>query len=154
MRLRGVSLWVLIVLLTGCEPAAKQQTPIYYLRHPLLLKTEMVNCQEKLQQGELATPYCDMIAKTTEQYFAMVVQQQRQPEAFGMQVLSTESSYGNAREVAQTAKQHLETLVKQGATPADITDAQTAYQAALTTENEWKEKMDILLAVLGESSPE
>ena len=69
-------------------------------------------------------------------------------------MLSTQASYGAAREAAETAKQHLEDLAKQGATAADISDAQTAYQAALATENMWKEKVDIMLGVLGESSPE
>ncbi len=154
MRLSGLCFLILACGLSGCEPTDKQQSPIYYLRHTALLKAEMVNCQEKIQQGQIASSFCDMIAKTTEQYFAMVVQQQRQPEAFGMQVLSTEASYGAAREAAGTAKQHLEALVKQGATPAEITDAQTAYQAALATEKTWKEKVDIMLGVLGESSPE
>lgn len=141
-----------VLVLVGCQNQPEQYDSTYLMQHPSVLKTEMVRCQST--QGDQPDAYCAMVTQTTNDFFSILLQQQREPEAFGERVMQAQVTYGDALNDAETARQQLQALVKAHASAADIEASQTAYQQALVSVKDAKANVDTLLVIVGETSPE
>ncbi|HEU5281735.1 MAG TPA: EexN family lipoprotein [Gammaproteobacteria bacterium] len=147
MRLRFIL--CLVFGLVGCQAQPQPLTPHYLMTHPTLLKSKAAECE---QQGEEnSNPDCPMITKTLDAFFALLLDQQREPEAFGKRILAAQQTYGRA--LAQVALTEQALSLKK-ASGADAKAEALAYQNALTAADEAKAKVDVMLVVVGESSPE
>lgn len=152
MRLR----WMLglVLGLAGCHGETVNHTSQYLMLHPTELKNEMVRCQEIIQSGGHADDYCQLVSKTMENFFAILVEQQRQPEKFGQRILAAQEAYGLALTQAELAKQTLEQEAAAQASDDTLKASQAAYQQALANAADAKATVDALLVIVGESSPE
>lgn len=152
MRLRW---WLCLVLgLAGCQGESSHYTSDYLMVHPTALKNEMVRCQSIIQSSGQSNAYCGMVADTMERFFAILVEQQRDPEKFGQRIIKAQQAYGQALNQVELSKQTLETKVAAHATDADIQTAQVAYEASLAAAAKAKTTVDQLLVIVGQSSPE
>lgn len=147
MRLRFV-LSLFVLGMVGCQAEPETLTPHYLMLHPSLLKTKAAECE---RQSLVAEADCPMVTKTMEAYFALLLDQQREPEQFGQRVLAAQQTYGRAlAQVTLTAQ----ALSQKKAAGADASAEALAYQKALTAADDAKANVDILLVIVGESSPE
>lgn len=151
MRLRWLS-GLAVFVLAGCQNQPEQYSSTYLMQHPSVLKTEMVRCQTT--EGDQPDAYCTMVTQTTNDFFSILLQQQREPEAFGQRIMQAQNTYGDALTEAEAAKQHLQSLVDAHASATEIEAAQTAYQQALVSVKDAKTNVDTLLVIVGETSPE
>lgn len=151
MRLRWLS-GLVVLALVGCQNQPEQYSSTYLMQHPSLLKTEMVRCQTT--EGDQPDAYCTMVTQTTNDFFSILLQQQREPEAFGQRIMQAQVTYGDALTEAEAAKQHLHSLISAHASAAEIAAGQTAYQEALVSVKDAKTNVDTLLVIVGETSPE
>lgn len=146
--------FLVVFALTGCQGKPTNYTSEYLLMHPAELKNEMVNCQETVQAGGDVSPYCEMVSKTMESFFATLVDQQRQPEKFGQRVIKAQEAYGVALTRVELAKRALETKAAASASDSEIKTANAEYEKALAAAASAKTTVDELLVIIGQSSPE
>lgn len=146
MRLRF--LLCLVFGLVGCQSQPESPSSHYLMTHPSLLKDKAAACEQQAKAGEMPNPDCAMITQSMDAFFTLLLDQQREPEQFGRRILAAQEAYGVALAKVVAAQQALSD--KSG----DLKAKQQAYQAALAAADEAKANIDVLLVVVGESSPE
>lgn len=152
MRLRFVL--CLVLGLVGCQSQPESPSSHYLMTHPSVLKNKAAACEQQSQAGEMPNPDCPMIVKSMDAYFALLLDQQREPEQFGRRILTAQEAYGLALAKVVAAEQALNAKTAAHASEADLKASQQAYQAAMAAADEAKANIDVLLVVVGESSPE
>lgn len=139
------------VLLTGCE---SKKTVVYFMQHPMELKQQIERCEANQNQSSDEAIICRTAIYAGSSLTALINEQQANPEAFGQRILDAQNRYMQLKADYDKAHERLSALKAKNGTDVDLRNAKDDLFKARQACQEQKENIDIMLAVLGLSSPE
>lgn len=138
-------------LLTACQ---KEMNYSYLIRHPKVLKRELVKCHEKNPNIDQQGGECKLITKTASDLYHTLAEQEIDPEKFGQEVLDTQMKCAAALKELQQAKQTIVVLQNKKAPLSELQNAKNNLAKVENSYQQQHEAAQLELAVIGLSSPE
>lgn len=139
------------ILLTGCE---SKKTVVYFMQHPDELKQVVDRCEANQNQTQDEAATCHTAVYAASSLMTLIKDQQENPEGFGQRILDAQNRYMQLKAEYNKTHQRLSELNASHASDAAIRNAKDDLFKARQACQEQKENIDIMLAVLGLSSPE
>lgn len=139
-----------LVLLSGCK---EKQTYSYLMRHPMVLKQEITECQASMEKTQDQATKCETVMYAGMNMSNLISQQQQDPEKFGQRILSAQENYIKLKQASIAASRILEDFKNKSAAPADIRTAQDDVYKAKKACSDQLQEIKVLLAVVGLGSP-
>ena len=147
---RWLIAFLLFFYLTACHAELSYD---YLMQHPDRLKKEAEKCEID-EKNDVKRPSCAVVMDAANDFTVLLKAQQKDPEQFGQYIMDAETAYVKAKEERLTSQQSLEALQTKRASKEEITDAKEKLKRAKVWQQETKRRMNILLAVVGVTSPE
>lgn len=141
---------LLLVSLSGCK---ERQTYSYLMRHPMVLKQEITECQASIEKTKDQATKCETVMSAGMNMSNIISQQQQDPEKFGQKILDAQENYIKLKEVLAATTKILEDLKSKNAAPEDIKTAQDDVYKAKKACSDQLQEIKVLLAVVGLGSP-
>jgi hypothetical protein len=138
-------------VLAGCE---EKITYSYLMHHPGELQKAILACQSSSDRMLEQERQCEVVMAAGNNMFAVVTEQQADPEKFGQRIMDAELAYAEANDELQKAIQILSDLQNKKASSLDLASAKEKVDQAKKAVEEKQEELNIMLAVLSLSSPE
>ena len=142
-----------VLVLSACQRPA-QEDPSYLTRHPRALIHEVAACHSPANSATAMTAHCALVFKINDQVVSMIDEQRKDPEKFGQSVITAQMEYEQADLATRAALQQVQNLRAQHASATDISAVEIQYTALLQKQVSLKNKVYMLLAIIGLSSPE
>jgi hypothetical protein len=139
--------------LSACQQPA-QEDPSYLTRHPRALILEVAACHSPANSAKAMTSHCALVFKIHDQVISLIDEQRKDPEKFGQSVITAQMEYGQANLATRAALQQVQNLRAKPASEKDIGAAEIKYTGLLQKQDSLKNKVYMLLAIIGLSSPE
>lgn len=138
-----------VFTLAGCQ---HEKSYSYLVRHPMVLKQEVANCQNG--QAASAGQYCENVMLAARDFMAMVDEWQSNQEAFGQKVLQAQLDCTKAADGVKTAKVELKDLQDKKADGESIQLAKEKLALAQKDSEEKRRSLQTMYGVLSLSTPE
>lgn len=149
-----ISRYAALVLITfslfGCK---ERQSYTYYMRHPLVLKQEVTECQSSFEKTKDQAAKCEIVMYAALNMTALINQQQQDPEKFGQRILDAQENYIKLKEAVIQASQVVDDLKSKNTSPADLRSAQDDLYKAKKACADQLQEIRVFLAVVGLGSP-
>lgn len=147
---RTLVLILLMPLLLGCHEEVKNYS--WYMLHPQELQQEIMACQENGGLGKNASQ-CEIVMRAADKMTDIVNRQQEEPEKFGQSVLGAQQRLQQLNNTLINAHKMVDDLKSKNASSAELQSAQASLDKAEKDYAEQLQQVNVMLAVLGMSSP-
>lgn len=137
--------------LSGCD---EQPSFSYLMKHPAFTHKEALRCESLPAKSKNQASQCVSIQEAAANLFAILKEQQRDPEGFGQMLLEAEIAYDEMQHQVQQAKATIQSMASKGMNQEEIKVQQDKLKQLENLVRMQDEKIQILLAVIGIGSPE
>lgn len=141
MQIKLILSILLLLILAGCK---KQYSQEYLLKHPDVLKKEIIRCQSETEY----TPYCDHIKQVLEDLSALSIVRNNNPELFGRLIMQAELDMVKASMRIDSSQENLNKLEMQKANQAEVQAANQQLALEKQAYEALVQKVNQLLAIV------
>src|SRR5579862_4568582 len=141
----------LMCLLMSCQDKFSYS---YLIKHPDVLKQEVKNCEKMSEQAQenisLAQKNeCESVMYAAANMISVLEEEQADPQAFGLKIMTAESALLDAKVELSKAKQNYETLKTKNVDSAMLQVAKDKTQETEQNEQKKQDEVNLLLSVAG-----